>query len=246
MKKGVSVILPVINAEKHLRTCLNSLISQKNVNFEIIVQHAGSTDKSAAILNEYLAKIRVFEEADSGLYDAMNRGVQKANYEWLYFIGADDVLINDHVFDQLLVGVKPACKIVFGNIKYINSNNKGIPKVHYSAYGTSLFWRNRLHHQAALYHIDCFESSKFATQYLILSDYAFNLDCLNAGIPGCKTDVLVAECDAKGISKNFNFNLYAEELKLKRIRLPFLIYLINIPWVIIKYIIKNLLQSKSA
>lgn len=244
MKKGVSVILPVRNAEKHLRACLNSLISQKDIDLEIIVQHPGSTDTSAAILNEYSRQIRLVKEPDSGLYDAMNKGLAKAQFDWIYFIGADDVLANDNVFAHLLSNVKPACKIVFGNIKYINRTNKGIPEVHHSAYGSSLFWRNRLHHQAALYHKDCFESFRFNINYLILADYAFNLDCLREGIPGCKTDVLVAECDAGGISKNFHFSLYREELKLKRTRLPFLIYLINIPWVIIKYISKNLLQRR--
>lgn len=89
----VSVILPVYNAEEHVRECLDSLLGQSLKDVEILCTDRGSTDGSAAILREYAARyprIRVLEEKISGLHAALNAGLREAVGEYVYICGAHD------------------------------------------------------------------------------------------------------------------------------------------------------------
>ena len=75
----VSVIVPVYNAEKYLRQCLDTIIHQTLMNIEIICVDDGSTDQSLQILKEYLEKdhrIRVISQNNQFAGAARNRGMQ--------------------------------------------------------------------------------------------------------------------------------------------------------------------------
>ncbi len=54
----ISVIVPVYNAEKTLRRCVESILSQTDQDFELLLVNDGSTDSSEAICNEYVEKKR--------------------------------------------------------------------------------------------------------------------------------------------------------------------------------------------
>lgn len=89
----VSVIVPVYNAEKYLRQCLDTIIHQTLMNIEIICVDDGSTDQSLQILKEYLEKdhrIRVISQNNQFAGAARNRGIQIAQGEYLSFLDADD------------------------------------------------------------------------------------------------------------------------------------------------------------
>lgn len=89
----LSVIVPVYNAEPFLPRCLESLIHQTYRNLEIICVNDGSTDGSAAILDEYAAKdsrIKVIHQKNAGVSVARNQGLDAATGEFLTFVDADD------------------------------------------------------------------------------------------------------------------------------------------------------------
>ena len=104
-----SVIIPVYNVEAYLRQCLDSVVNQTLQEIEIICVDDGSTDASAAILNEYAAKdsrIKVLTQANSGQGAARNRGLSIANGGLVYFMDADDELANTSVLETLLATAK--------------------------------------------------------------------------------------------------------------------------------------------
>lgn len=90
---AVSVIIPVYNAEKYLRECLDSVLAQSLREIEIICVDDGSTDNSLAILREYAgknSKIRVFTQANARQGAARNRALDCARGEYIAFLDADD------------------------------------------------------------------------------------------------------------------------------------------------------------
>ncbi len=94
----ISVIVPVYNVEKHLRKCLDSICGQTYRNLEILCVNDGSTDDSAAILEEYAARdarIKVFTQANGGLAAARNTGLRDATGEWVTGVDSDDYLEPD-------------------------------------------------------------------------------------------------------------------------------------------------------
>lgn len=93
-----SVIVPVYNVERYLRECLDSLIAQTFADWEAICVDDGSTDGSAAILDEYAARdsrIKVLRQENSGVSAARNRGLEVAKGEYLWFVDGDDIVAPD-------------------------------------------------------------------------------------------------------------------------------------------------------
>ena len=91
----VSVIIPVYNAEKYLRQCLDSVINQTIADIEIICVNDGATDKSSEILSEYESKdsrIRVFSQTNQGQSVARNVGIREATGVYVMFLDSDDEL----------------------------------------------------------------------------------------------------------------------------------------------------------
>lgn len=90
----VSVIVPVYNVEPYLPACLDSLVNQTLAQMEILVVNDGSTDRSAAIAEEYAARypdrIRVFDKENGGLSDARNYALPHARGTYIAFVDSDD------------------------------------------------------------------------------------------------------------------------------------------------------------
>jgi len=89
----VSVIIPVYNAEKYLRQCLDSVQGQSLRDIEIICVDDGSTDSSPDMLRERAAcdsRMRIVTQANGGPGKARNTGMNYANGQYVIFLDADD------------------------------------------------------------------------------------------------------------------------------------------------------------
>ena len=78
----ISIVIPVYNAEKYLRACLDSVLAQTYKNWEAICVNDGSSDNSAQILEEYAAKdarFHIIYQQNCGLAGARNSGIKKVN-----------------------------------------------------------------------------------------------------------------------------------------------------------------------
>lgn len=95
-KNGISIIIPVYNAEKYLRRCLNSL-SEKSTADEIILINDGSIDNSRIICEQFQGKVgnvKLINQQNAGVSAARNRGIDIATQNWIMFVDADDYLIS--------------------------------------------------------------------------------------------------------------------------------------------------------
>ena len=91
----ISVIMPVYNAEKYLRECMDSILGQTLGDFEMFCINDGSTDGSEAILAEYAAKdsrVKLLATPHVGAYKARREGLMHASGEFIYFMDSDDAL----------------------------------------------------------------------------------------------------------------------------------------------------------
>ena len=91
----ISIIVPIYNAEKCLRQCLDSIIRQTYTDWQLILVNDGSTDDSAHICNEYEQidrRIMVLHQSNKGVSSARNKGIENAQGEFLCFVDADDWL----------------------------------------------------------------------------------------------------------------------------------------------------------
>ena len=134
----VSVIIPVCNAEVYLRQCLDSVLGQTLREIEIICVDDGSTDESAAILNEYVSKdarIKILAQVNSGQGAARNSGLAVANGEYVYFMDADDELANASVLETLVaMAQRDSLDVLFFDAETIVDEGVQPSAVHASDY----------------------------------------------------------------------------------------------------------------
>jgi len=96
----ISIIVPIFNTEKHLHQCLDSISSQSYENFECLLINDGSTDASASICREYVAKdarFRYFEKENGGVSSARNLGIERSGGAYITFIDSDDWVEFDYL-----------------------------------------------------------------------------------------------------------------------------------------------------
>lgn len=117
----ISVIIPIYNVEKYLRTCLNSIINQTFRDLEIILVDDGSSDSSYDICEEYKksdSRIVVLHKSNLGLSEARNKGIDLAKGDWIYFLDSDDWIEIDAIDKLYKFAQLNNCDIVQGNHFY--------------------------------------------------------------------------------------------------------------------------------
>lgn len=90
----VTIIVPAYNAEAYLDSCVSSIFSQSESDWELLLVDDGSTDETGAICERYSAqdsRIRTIHRKHSGVSAARNVGIDEAQGDYLTFLDADDV-----------------------------------------------------------------------------------------------------------------------------------------------------------
>lgn len=114
MSPVVSIIVPVYNAEKTLRRCVDSILKQSYRNWELLLIDDGSIDASALICDNYTLsdkRIKVFHKINAGVSSARNIGLENARGEWITFVDSDDC-VKDVYLENLLGHVKETIDLV--------------------------------------------------------------------------------------------------------------------------------------
>ncbi len=134
----ISVIIPSFNQDKYIEQTIESILSQKYVNVEIIVLDGGSTDNTTAILKKYSSKIYWESKKDKGQSDAINKGLKRATGDILMYLNSDDILLPGslQVVSEFFSN-NPKNMWVTG--KCINISEKGTPIRLFVT-----FWKNSL------------------------------------------------------------------------------------------------------
>ncbi len=101
----ISIVIPVYNAEKFLRECLDSIFSQTFKDFELICVNDGSKDRSLEILKEYASthqNMVLIDQENKGIGSALNRGIQSSGGKYLYSLDNDDTLADENVLQRMV------------------------------------------------------------------------------------------------------------------------------------------------
>ncbi|SEJ87798.1 Glycosyl transferase family 2 [Propionispira arboris] len=117
----ISVIVPIYNAEKYLKQCLDSLLQQTFEDIEIICINDGSTDGTDHILKLYKekdARIRVYKHVDCGAGASRNWGITLARGKYLAILDADDFFENDFLEKMYVTAENTQADIVICNFTW--------------------------------------------------------------------------------------------------------------------------------
>jgi len=93
-----SVILPLYNKANYVRKSIESILEQTYKEFEIVVVNDGSTDNSIEVVSQFDdSRIQIFTKENGGVSAARNYGIEKAQYEYIAFLDADDLWLPDYL-----------------------------------------------------------------------------------------------------------------------------------------------------
>tara|TARA_B100000787_G_scaffold170136_1_gene164245 strand:- start:2527 stop:3177 length:651 start_codon:yes stop_codon:yes gene_type:complete len=216
-----------------LQKTIDSIKNQTFKDFEVWIIDGDSSQETQEYLSELKAPFFYQSESDKGIYDAMNKGISLSKGEWFYFLGAGDLLENENILNLVSNKLNLNLDILYGNIRYDTTK--------FTSKFSSLLWiKNTLHHQSVFYNKKLFIKINYEISYKVLADYDFNLNLYCKNIKAEKIDAIISNCDKNGISKDYNWSLYKEELKLKSVRMNSVFFPLFFILVAFKFIFRKL------
>ncbi|MEW6206968.1 MAG: glycosyltransferase family A protein [Acidobacteriota bacterium] len=118
----ISVIIPLYNCERYIGEAIESAISQSYRPVEIIVMDDGSTDGSREAVERFGSQVKYIYQPNSGQAAARNRAIEMAAGEFLAFLDADDVWLEDKLKIQMAAfDANARLDAVFGHIEQFHS-----------------------------------------------------------------------------------------------------------------------------
>lgn len=201
---SVTVITVNYKNPAGLRRTLESVAMQDYRNYEFIVKDGGSGGGDSAVLEQYQSIIDILDSSpDLGIYDAMNVAVGVASSDWVIFMNSGDVFYSQNALSDLVYQVmERQVDVVCGVARIVNSNGE-IVRVIQSEPPSILPRRMNACHQAMLIRRELLLRFPFVVDpRRSASDYGFMLDALVSGSRIESCDVLVADCEAGGVSQS--------------------------------------------
>ena len=151
----ISIVTVSYNAAETIEQTISSVVNQTYENIEYIIIDGGSTDGTVDIIRKYEDRIAYWvSEPDKGIYDAKNKGIDAATGDYIYFLGADDILLNLPII-SISNAWHDNIDIILGKVEF----SKGY--VYSSKADWKLIFHNRLHHQGMFVKRIILENNKF-------------------------------------------------------------------------------------
>jgi putative colanic acid biosynthesis glycosyltransferase len=217
----ISVITPVLNGEATIEKCLHSVAVQTYPYKEHWIIDGISSDKTLEIVKKYTDKyphIRYISQKDTGIYQAMNRGIDLSSGEWLYFLGCDDVLANPDILAKVSYNFQPNIDWLLGQI-VLTGFSKLILRTPSTSWERYLF--SSILHQGCFYKRKLFDTLQYDESFVIAGDYKLNLQLLEWKVPYKTMNLVVCNHSIEGISGQSIYITLKENIRLRYEVLPF-------------------------
>lgn len=114
----VTLIIPVYNAQRYLRRCLDSVVKQEFMDMEVLLLNDGSRDGSLKICREYEAedmRFHVIDKENTGVSDTRNVGMRLASGKYLQFMDSDDWLADGAVESMVTAAEQEDCDLLIAD-----------------------------------------------------------------------------------------------------------------------------------
>jgi glycosyltransferase involved in cell wall biosynthesis len=229
-KPLVTIVTVCYNSEKTIKDTIESVLNQTYTNIEYILVDGASKDSTVDIIKSYEEKFKEkgiiykwISEPDKGIYDAMNKGIDMANGEWLYFLGSDD---------RLIISIEILEKKYFNNPSTIYYGDVYMPKRHKLYNGKFTKWKisiSNICHQAIFYNKISLKKYKYNLDYSVYADHELNINCFaDEAIHFKYMPYLISifndETGFSSKNKDINFKRILPKLILKKLGIQYYLY----------------------
>ena len=206
--KNISIVMVTFNASNCVELTVQSILNQDYSDYEYIVMDGGSTDGTIDILSQYKHKFAyLVSEPDYGIYDAMNKAIDRANSEWIIFMNAGDSFTNNHVLSDVFSVNHEEADVIYGdsvglyswgcahlNARFFSDNDINLPFCH----------------QSTLVRTKWMKKYKFDLKYKVAADYNFFHRLYIEGKSFEYINIPIAKFDMGGFSSKRVLQTYQE------------------------------------
>ena len=244
-KPLISVIVAVYNGAKTIQRCIDSVFEQTYLDKELIIIDGGSTDGTIKIIKSNQDKITYWQsEPDTGIYNAWNKALGHASGDWICFLGSDDYLWKNTVFEEIMPHMIKAesqgIKMVYGQVARVTENDEICcvdgDSWEYTWRGIIIDGIGTFAHQGMFHHRSLFELyGMFDESFNIAGDYELLIRVFKEGgnaifingfiVTGMQTGGVTSNC-VKLVKEN------ARARKNNQLRVITIPWLISYAWAI--------------
>lgn len=171
----ISIITVCYNAASTIEQTIHSVLDQSYPEIEYIIIDGNSTDGTIDIIKKYQDKITYWiSEPDTGIYQAMNKGVDVASGDYIYFLGADDSLFDQSVMEKVIYYLTEANPDVLCGAIYVVDDvfNTGMQKRTGRQLSCEEVYNGQIApHQGMVIRTDLMKKYRYNEKYKIAGDY---------------------------------------------------------------------------
>lgn len=219
----ISVITPVFNAASAIERTLLSVINQRYTSVEHVIIDGGSRDGTLNVIRDYqqnFSHIRLFTGKDEGLYDAINKGLDRVQGDWIHILGAGDTFHDEFVLMNLHeAGCFSEEQVVYGNVLIQGDTPWAKDQTVYDGpFNLEKLLTKNICHQAIFYPRSTVSRlGYYDPSYTITSDWDYNVRCF-AAYRFFFTDRVIAIFHGGGKSSGVDEKSFATDLPEKVVR----------------------------
>ena len=121
----VSIVTVTLNSQETIEESIQSVISQDYPNIEFLIIDGGSTDSTLAIIEKYKSKISfLVSERDSGIYEALNKGIENSTGDIVCLLHSDDIYTKNNIISEIVdIFNTNDVQAILGDVEYVSKEN---------------------------------------------------------------------------------------------------------------------------
>lgn len=213
----ISIITVCKNNEDSIEETMKSVFSQNYPDIEYIIIDGFSTDNTVSIINKYKDKLAFFSsEKDSGMYEAMNKGIKASTGDAIYFLNAGDKLFHSSIMGNAIKHFTDNVDFLYGDVIEINKETGHCSIKRQNRVNKAYLYTNAICQQSILYGKSAFKKCGcFNTEYKIVGDREWLFRALlKEKITSKYIDIPFALFTKGGVSNNEIYEkIHSEERK---------------------------------
>ncbi len=186
----VTVVTVVLNDPEGLQKTLMSIGEQTHGNLEYIVIDGGSGSETLNVIQENLDKIDTWlSEPDSGIYDAMNKGIDLATGDWINFMNAGDCFAAPDVVAAVFAQNFGDADFIYGHTHFLSGDFTGVVK----AWDFDILWKTMIFtHQSSFTRSALLKKRRFNAKFKICGDYDVIYNAYVSGSKFHNSDIVIS------------------------------------------------------
>jgi glycosyltransferase involved in cell wall biosynthesis len=219
----ISVVTVNYNNAEGLDRTIRSVLDQDCKEVEYIVVDGDSQDESVDVIKKHASHaFQWISEPDKGVYEAMNKGIDRASGDYILFLNSGDIFYNEDVLNEIVPMLTDNKDIYYGNLVFSHSG-KNTLREYPKHFNFEYFLERSLPHPGSFIKRTLFDRIfKYSEDYRIVSDWEFFIYAvLKEKVSYHHLDKVISIFELDGMSNNPRNKAYIEEEREQVIRKHF-------------------------